>query len=64
MQLYFLDWKRPILHSAADFIVEHFRQAGNLDLQSVVLALPSSRAIVRLEEILLEKVESEIRTNR
>ena len=39
----FLDWKRPALAAAVDWLIERFSAAGQLDLQKVVLALPGGR---------------------
>ncbi len=64
MQLQFLGWDWPLLEIAATHLLERFVENGRLDLRSVVLALPGSRAVQRLEELLLEKVEAEIEQGR
>lgn len=53
----FLDWNRPVLAAAADYLAERFGAAGQLDLENVVLALPGSRAGRRLLEILVAQAE-------
>ncbi len=53
----FLDWKRPGLPAAVDWLIERFSAAGQLDLQKVVLALPGGRAGRRLLEILVAEAE-------
>ena len=58
MQTVFLEWNRPLLESAVDFLLQKFSIGGRLDMSSAVLALPSSRAMLRLEELLLERTES------
>lgn len=47
----FLDWRRPVLHSAADWIL------GELggDLGDVLVAVPGARAARRLRELLAER---------
>jgi len=49
----FLDWNRPALAAAVDYLIERFAEKGQLDLQNVILALPGSRAGRRLLEILV-----------
>ncbi|MGL6225659.1 MAG: PD-(D/E)XK nuclease family protein [Thermoguttaceae bacterium] len=64
MQRFFLGWDRPLLQTASEFLLDHFVQAKQFDLSDVVIALPSSRAIQRLQEILLETVDSAIEKGR
>ncbi len=47
----FLGWKRPALELASAWILEHLGQ----DLADVVIALPGSRAVRRLHELLARK---------
>ena len=49
----FLDWTRPALAAAVEWLVERFSAAGQLDLRKVVVALPGGRAGRRLLEILV-----------
>ncbi len=53
----FLDWSRPALAAAVDYLVQRFASAGQLDLKNVVLALPGGRAGRRLIEILVAQAE-------
>jgi RecB family exonuclease len=57
MKRVFLPWNRPILQSAAEFLIEKLAKDGTLDMRNAVLVLPGSRARDRLEEILAETVE-------
>jgi RecB family exonuclease/inactivated superfamily I helicase len=57
IQRVFLDWKRPALAAAVDYLFEQFATAGQLDLEQVVLALPGSRAGRRLLEILVAEAQ-------
>ena len=52
-----LDWSRPALAAAVDYLVQRFSSAGQLNLENVVLALPGGRAGRRLLEILVEEAE-------
>ena len=54
----FLDWSRPALAAAVDYLVQRFASAGQLDLENVVLALPGGRAGRRLIEILVQQAET------
>jgi RecB family exonuclease len=53
----FLDWSRPALAAAVDYLVQRFASAGQLDLKNVVLALPGGRAGRRLLEILVAQAQ-------
>ncbi len=53
-------WTRPVLHSAAEYLVDAFTQNDRLDLRNVLIALPGARAVGRLEELLLDRVERKI----
>ncbi|MDR0704840.1 MAG: PD-(D/E)XK nuclease family protein [Planctomycetaceae bacterium] len=57
MRRIFLNWNRPLLQTAADFLIDRFAKNGQLDLSRVVVTLPGRRAINRLEELLAENVE-------
>ena len=59
MERVFLDWRKPLLESTADFLLErHTDASGRLDLKSVTVVLPGSRARYRLEEILATRALS------
>ena len=53
----FLNWNRPGLAAAVDYLLDRFAVAGELDLASVVVALPGGRAGRRLLELLVEQAE-------
>jgi hypothetical protein len=53
----FLDWARPALPAAVEWLIEQSSAAGQLDLGNVVLALPGARAGRRLLEILVAEAE-------
>lgn len=55
----FLDWSRPALAAAVEYLIERFGTPGGLDLENVVLALPGARAGRRLLEILVQQAESQ-----
>lgn len=63
MQPIFFDWSRPLLRTAAEFLADTFSQSGKLDMSTVILTLPGTRAINRLEELLVEIVEQKIQRN-
>ena len=53
MKREFLGWKRPPLHSAADWLLEKYAKGPTWDLSNAILVLPTSRASRRLLEILV-----------
>lgn len=53
MKREFLGWKRPPLHSAADWLFKHYARGGAWDLSNVIAVLPTSRAGRRLLELLV-----------
>lgn len=53
----FLDWRRPCLPAAAEWLLDRDTQAGLADLTGVVVALPGSRAGRRLLELLVATAE-------
>lgn len=56
MERIFLGWDAPLLHLAADYLIEqHTTKQGRIDMKSVSLVLPGRRACNRLEEILAER---------
>jgi ATP-dependent exoDNAse (exonuclease V) beta subunit len=68
MQQIYLDWNRPVLHSAVDYLFgEHCVAAqqragvsdGQWDMERLLLVLPSSLAGRRLGELLAEKADKE-----
>lgn len=57
MERLFLDWRRPCLAAAVDYLAQRFLQRGRFDLGGVLVALPGGRAMRRLEELLVEEAE-------
>ena len=57
MRRVFLDWSRPALAMAVEYVIDRFAAAGQLNLAKVVLALPGKRAGRRLLEILVAEAE-------
>lgn len=51
----FLNWNRPALHSAAEFLREQYAAAGRWPLDQLIVAFPGSRAGRRFLEILVEQ---------
>ncbi|MHB1034566.1 MAG: PD-(D/E)XK nuclease family protein [Pirellulales bacterium] len=54
MKRVFLEWNRPGLAAACEYLIGRFGAAGALDLGRVVVAVPGSRAGRRLLELLVE----------
>ncbi|MCA9212749.1 MAG: hypothetical protein KDB27_06785, partial [Planctomycetales bacterium] len=54
MQQVFLDWKRPALPAAAEYLFQCSAAAGMADLSNLVVVVPGGRAGRRLGEILLQ----------
>lgn len=50
----FLGWHQPPLHSALDFLVERYHSGPTLDLSSVQIVVPGSRAGRQLLEMLVQ----------
>lgn len=65
MERVFIDWRSPsFLESAADLLLERFIHGRDLDMRHLLLVLPNGRARRRLEQILVQKAEDMIRTQR
>ncbi|MDR3108863.1 MAG: PD-(D/E)XK nuclease family protein [Planctomycetaceae bacterium] len=60
MQLQFINWDKPLLHSAAEFILRQpdSVKRDRVDLRNVTLAFSGERARNRFEEILIDCVET------
>ncbi|MEQ9409474.1 MAG: PD-(D/E)XK nuclease family protein [Fuerstiella sp.] len=56
----FLDWNRPALPAAADFLVERYSMMGAADLSGVVVVVPGRRAGRRLLELLIEAADQKL----
>jgi RecB family exonuclease len=57
----FLNWNRPGLVAAVDYVVGRFATPGELDLAGVVVAMPGGRAGRRLLEMLVERADQQDR---
>ena len=57
----FLNWDRPGLAAAVDYLVDRFDAPGELDLANVIVAMPGGRAGRRLLEMLVERAEQQDR---
>lgn len=55
----FLDWRRPALSSAAEFLLGRHRAPAVFDLGAVLVVVPGSRAGRRLLELLVEQADRE-----
>ncbi len=53
----FIDWSRPALPAAAEFLLETYVRGGVFDLGDVVIVVPGGRAGRRLMEILVQLAE-------
>lgn len=53
MKREFLGWKRPPLHSAADWLLQKYARGADWNLSNVIVVLPTSRAARRLLELLV-----------
>ncbi len=53
----FLDWSRPALPQAAEWLVRHNRMMNHVDLGETIVVVPGKRAGRRLLEILLAETD-------
>lgn len=53
----FIDWNRPALPSAVEYLCQRYTSKEVLDLQQTIVVLPSARAGRRLLEILVDQAE-------
>lgn len=54
VQRVFLNWDRPGLTAAVEYLVERFASSGELDLANLVMVVPGARAGRRLLELLVQ----------
>ena len=54
----FLDWKRPALESAIEYLDRTYRRQQVWDLSQVIVVLPGGRAGRRLRELMVAQAES------
>lgn len=52
---HFIDWNQPVLPAAADYIIQRYATADELDLRKLVLVFTGRRASRRMLELLFEK---------
>ncbi|NLE38883.1 MAG: hypothetical protein GX621_12735, partial [Pirellulaceae bacterium] len=57
-QRLFLDWNRPFLPSAVDYLVERYGSGGGLDMRGATVVMPGGRSARRLLELLVERAEA------
>ena len=51
----FLDWNKPALPAAADWLISRYASGDELDLSKVVLVFPGRRAARRMLELLVQR---------
>ncbi len=56
---YWLDWNKPALPGAVDWLVERYRKVRNWDLSRVIIVTPGARSRGRLLELMVERSEIE-----
>ncbi len=56
----FLDWSKPALPAAAEWLVDRAQNDGVTDLSDIVVVLPGRRACRRLLEILVERTNDRL----
>jgi len=54
----FLDWSRPLLPQAADYLLDRFASEDDLNLGNVTLVFPGRRGARRMLELLVQKAQS------
>ncbi|HQX50140.1 MAG TPA: PD-(D/E)XK nuclease family protein [Planctomycetaceae bacterium] len=52
---YFLDWNKPALPAAADYLINRYASGDQLDLSNVILVFPGRRAARRMLELLVQR---------
>ena len=51
----FLDWNKPALPAAADWLISRYASGDELDLSKVILVFPGRRAARRMLELLVQR---------
>lgn len=59
VQRVFLNWDRPGLILAVEYLVQRYAKAGDLDLAQVVVVVPGARAGRRLLELLVQRADEQ-----
>ena len=52
---HFLDWNKPALTEAADYLINRYANSDQLDLSKVILVFPGRRASRRMLELLVQR---------
>ncbi len=52
---HFLDWNKPALPAAADYLINRYANGDQLDLSNVILVFPGRRAARRMLELLVQR---------
>jgi len=52
---HFLNWNRPALPAAADYLINRYANGNQLDLSKVILVFPGRRAARRMLELLVQR---------
>ncbi len=52
---HFLDWNKPALTAAADYLISRFASGDQLDMSKVILVFPGRRAARRMLELLVQR---------
>ena len=52
---HFLDWNKPALTAAADYLINRYANSDQLDLSKVILVFPGRRASRRMLELLVQR---------
>jgi RecB family exonuclease len=55
---HFLDWNKPALTAAADYLIGRFAKGDELDMSKVILVFPGRRAGRRMLELLVQRAGS------
>ena len=51
----FLDWEKPALTAAADYLIRRYAHGDQLDMSKVILVFPGRRAARRMLEVLVQR---------
>jgi hypothetical protein len=52
---HFLDWNKPALPAAADYLISRYANGDQLDMSRVILVFPGRRAARRMLELLVQR---------
>jgi hypothetical protein len=52
---HFLDWEKPALTAAADYLIRRYAHGDQLDMSKVILVFPGRRASRRMLELLVQR---------